>query len=189
MKHSTREEWLNDLAKRLNAAIFDKAMPKHYRVTCGWPSRGATSVKNKTLGQCFDSALSNDKAHELIVTMALDDPMRVADILAHEMVHAIVGTEHGHKKPFRDLALKIGLTGKMTATIAGDAFKHSVKPILKLIGKYPHAKLDYTTQKKQSTRLIKCECELCGYTVRTTRKWIEFGAPICPIDNQQMEIT
>jgi hypothetical protein len=30
--------------------------------------------------------------------------------------------------------------------------------------------------------LLKCECQACGYTVRTARKWLETaGAPLCPI--------
>ena len=42
---------------------------------------------------------------------------------------------------------------------------------------------------KQSTRLIKCECAECGYTMRTTTKWIEtLGAPLCPCNEQQMEV-
>lgn len=37
--------------------------------------------------------------------------------------------------------------------------------------------------KKQKTRMLKCECAECGYTVRTARKWLEqAGAPLCPIE-------
>ncbi|QOE32760.1 hypothetical protein CPT_Mano_028 [Achromobacter phage Mano] len=37
-----------------------------------------------------------------------------------------------------------------------------------------------TAKPKQSTRLIKCTCSSCGYTVRTTQKWLDVGAPHCP---------
>jgi hypothetical protein len=40
--------------------------------------------------------------------------------------------------------------------------------------------------KKQSTRMVKCECPDCGYIVRTTRKWLEEGAPICPCNKREM---
>jgi hypothetical protein len=33
---------------------------------------------------------------------------------------------------------------------------------------------------KQSTRLIKLTAACCGYTVRTTRKWVDQGYPLCP---------
>ena len=30
--------------------------------------------------------------------------------------------------------------------------------------------------------MIKCMCVECGYTVRTSSKWLAIGAPICPVD-------
>ena len=46
--------------------------------------------------------------------------------------------------------------------------------------------------KPQGTRLLKCECAVCGYTARTTAKWLNGpGAPICPEDggtHGQMEV-
>ena len=40
---------------------------------------------------------------------------------------------------------------------------------------------------KQGTRLLKCQCATCGYTVRVTRKWLGLaGPPICPTDNVRM---
>ncbi|MBO6507332.1 MAG: SprT-like domain-containing protein [Roseibium sp.] len=179
-----REAWLLRLASELDTKLFGEEMPV-YRVTCGWPSRGATSQKKRTIGQCFCPTASTDGTAELIVSMWLDDPMEVAATLAHEMIHAIVGIEAGHKGPFRALALQIGLEGKMTATTAGEAFKQTVQPILDELGPYPHAKLDPKSgPKKQSTRLIKAECG-CGYTVRVTRKWLEeVGAPLCPLHGE-----
>lgn len=39
----------------------------------------------------------------------------------------------------------------------------------------------YTTAPpKQTTRLRKAECGLCGYTVRVTQKWLDVGPPHCP---------
>lgn len=37
-----------------------------------------------------------------------------------------------------------------------------------------------TRPPKQTTRLKKAECSQCGYTVRVTAKWLEFGPPGCP---------
>jgi hypothetical protein len=35
--------------------------------------------------------------------------------------------------------------------------------------------------------MVKCECGDCGYTVRTSRKWLEeSGAPICPCNKKSM---
>jgi hypothetical protein len=33
---------------------------------------------------------------------------------------------------------------------------------------------------KQGTRMIKPTAACCGYTVRTTRRWLDEGYPLCP---------
>ena len=187
---TTREEWLRALADEMRP-MFDALgypIPTNIRFTCGWPSKGAGS-RNKTLGQCFSPEKSHDNTHEIIVGMSLSEPFRVADVLAHELIHAAVGVDAGHTGPFRTVAKAIGLEGKMTATTGGEAFKQSVAPMLEKVGDYPHATLDYSSIKKQSTRMIKCVCSECGYTVRVTRKWLLIGGePICPIDQVKMNI-
>ena len=157
----TREQWLIRLAReleRLFKRVGAPALPA-YRVTCGWPSRKALTRKNKVIGQCFDKSCSKDKTTELIISMYIDNETDAAQILAHEMIHASVGTKAGHGKPLRDVALAIGLAGKMTATIAGPEFLKWIKPVLKKIGKYPHATVDAAAAtKKQGTRMIKVAC-------------------------------
>jgi len=81
----------------------------------------------------------------------------------------------------------MGLEGKMTATTESESFVDYAKSVIAVIGEYPAGNINPIMIKKQTTRLVKCECDGCGYTVRTTRKWIEAaGAPICPTDNEQM---
>ena len=184
----TREEWLLKLSEKLEVLFSENnATLPSYRVTCSFPSKGGLSAKNRTIGQCWDSRASADQTHEVIVSITLDDPMKIAGVLAHELVHASVGVQHGHKAPFRKLALAIGLEGKMTATTESDAFKQRVQPWLNELGEYPHAKLDATNQKKQGTRLIKVQCSECEYNVRVVRKWLDVGNPICPTHNVAME--
>ena len=73
----------------------------------------------------------------------------------------------------------------MRATTPGDGFLGTIVPVLANAGPLPHARLDTggetTAPRKQATRMLKCECQACGYTVRTARKWLETaGAPVCP---------
>ena len=184
-----REEWLMSTGSRLLNTVFADngyTAPGDWRVTCGWPSRGAVSAAHKTIGQCFTPAQSGDGVSELIVSMAVDDPTEVLAILAHELAHFVVGCEHGHGAPFKRCALAIGLEGKMTATTPGEKFREMADGIVEEFGVYPHAKLDVSSRKKQTTRLLKCECPACGYTARVTRKWLEHGAPYCPVDQIAM---
>jgi hypothetical protein len=72
----------------------------------------------------------------------------------------------------------------MKATTEGDAFKKEIGcPVLKQLGKYPHAELSGGLSSgpgKQDTRLMKVYCPACDYKARITRKWIEVGVPTCP---------
>jgi hypothetical protein len=174
--------------------VFSKhgeSIPPNIRVAPGFPF-GA----RRAIGQCWPKAASRDGSFEIFISPVLDDPMRVAGVLAHELIHATVGTKAGHTGPFKRLALAIGLTGLMTATNEGDAFKRELAPILESLGPYPHAELDRWRRfcgpdgpdapglpagfKPQSTRMLKVMCQ-CGYTARVTLKWLNLaGPPHCP---------
>lgn len=191
-KTINREHWLERMGAELVERIEDTAkakMPK-FRISCGWPSRGGLSLKKPVIGQCWPGMVSKDGTHELFIAPTISDDTTVAGVVAHEMVHAIVGTKVGHRGPFVRVVYGIGLTGKPTATIPGEEFKEYVDPIIKKIGPYPHtAMVPSGKYKAQSTRLIKASCSDCGYVVRVTRKWVDsVGAPICPADMIAMDV-
>lgn len=193
-KYPTREAWLNAATKLIDERVFaplGHRVPKELRTTCGFPSKRALSLKNARIGECWDKSASNDAHVEVIISMKIDDPIKVLDIHTHELVHGIVGCACGHKGPFAKLARKAGLTGKLTATVAGPELMTKLTEIAKKLGDYPHARINAYAmdQKKQSTRLRKCQCDECGYVVRTTAKWIdEVGAPLCPCNSEPMTV-
>jgi hypothetical protein len=89
--------------------------------------------------------------------------------------------------PVRAGAAKKLLTDKMTATVETDEFNEWAAAVIERIGPYPAGAMSAMSRKKQTTRLLKCECESCGYTVRIARKWVdEAGTPICPSDMVSM---
>ena len=119
--------------------------------------------------------------------------MDVAHILAHELVHATLGPGYGHGPVFRKCATAIGLEGPMRSTVASAAFKRAMQPVLNRLGDYGHASLGGDAKvvgapKKQAARLLKVVCAwaTCDYTVRITRKWLDAGAPICPLHDKPM---
>ena len=184
--HTHREAWLGALTERFRdwfREVADYPLPPRIRLSCGFASRGALKGnRNTTLGQCWHGEASGDGAVEIFISPITADPLRVADILGHELIHAACGKEVGHKGMFRTLALEMGLEGKMTATVGGEHFRWLVRPWLEALGPYPHAELDAKAgPPKQATRLIKVSCGHCGYSVRITRKWLdEAGPPCCP---------
>jgi hypothetical protein len=192
MRRHNREAWLHAVAEALGDAFKQHGypIPAKVRLACGFPSIRGMAASRRRTGECWSDAQSADGHHEILISPVIADSLEVAAILAHELIHAAVGNKHGHKGPFRKLALAIGLEGKMPSTTAGEAFKRLAAPILDEVGPYPHAELSVggDDRKKQTTRLIKCECEGCGYIARVARSWLDTsGAPICPQCRKEME--
>jgi hypothetical protein len=214
-----RETWLEMLAL-LMAPRFTElgySLPK-FRLSIGFTSTGKDS---NAIGECWHNAASADKTFEILIRPDQAKPMDVAQVLAHELIHAAVGFDQGHTGAFRKVALALGLKPPMTATTAGLAFIEWCQPLIDQLPPLPHAKLSWsglglvggkkvpkdgpkvipkgsdewksTGPKKQPSRLLKAHCthsklvgvngeqEVCGYTVRVTKKWLEIGPPHCPL--------
>jgi hypothetical protein len=179
----TREEWLGRLTKALRPDFLEAGaeIPEAVRSTCGWPSQGAKAKKKRRIGECWGPKSSKDKHAEVFISPVLSNPTEVGETLVHELVHAAVGIEHGHKAPFRRVAVALGLEGKMTATYAGDALRDRLVTLTSKIGPYPHAKLTFSNKKADTNRQLKLQCPdpSCGYIARTSQKWIDVGCPTC----------
>jgi hypothetical protein len=183
---ATREEWLGAAAQAMRP-MFDAQGAADYprfRVSCGWPKGG----RGKTIGQAWHPKDSGDATSELFISPELDDAGRVLATLMHELVHAVVGNEAGHKGPFRKLAKGLGLEGKMTATVAGEALAADLLLLTGDLGPYPHAELSKLSVTKQGTRMRKVSCPKCGCIIRMTAKWLEeAGAPTCGCGGEMVE--
>ena len=187
-KHTTREAWLTAACGVLQP-LFGEAGVDEYpklRVSCGFP-KGARG--GHTIGQCWDPGVSADGTFELFISPEMVEVDRVLDILAHELVHAVVGIKAGHRGPFKKLATAIGLEGKMTATVASETLKDRLLHLSQRLGPYPHAAMKPGGGvKKQPTRMRKCECGECGYTLRATTKWLDVAVPDCPSCKLKMDV-
>lgn len=181
----TREEWLNRATVHLTELfeLNDLKVPIT-KISCGWPTKGAVSKRQRTLGQCFTKACSSAGVNEIFISPILSDSIRVLDVLTHELCHAVDNCVSAHGAGFKRMANCMGLEGKATATHAGDALKATFKRLITdELGDYPHQALDVSKgEKKQGTRLLKAVCPDCGYTIRLTKKWVDQGLPLCPID-------
>jgi len=187
MQTRLRDEWFAAALEGDDGlrADFEKAgyplTQAEIRISAGFPSRGARSRQSQRIGECWDSTAISDGICQIYVSPVLEDPARVLGVLVHELVHAAVGCKHGHKGPFRKAALALGLTGKMTATTEGPELLQRLATLSARLGPYPHAALDATGRKKQTTRMLKAECVPCAYIVRLSKKMIDhLGYPICP---------
>ena len=178
----SREAWLGRLvdALRPDFAGHGCPLPERIRVACGWPSRGGRAARRKTIGEAWSSRCSSDGAFETFLSPVMADPIEVGAVLVHELVHHAVGTDAGHRGPFRRLALAVGLKGPMRSTTAGDELRRRLHGIVEAIGPYPHAALNASDRKRQPTRMLKVGCAACGCVIRMTRQWIaSIGTPTC----------
>lgn len=196
--HGNRETWLHAASDMLDDQIREAVMsvtgdhvePVHHRIACAFPPgtrpKSDGTGGNRVIGLCMYGQCSRDGATELLISPVIDSPRRALDILAHEKIHKYL-PGHGHDKVFAAVATLIGLAGKPTATVAGEAFTQWADEMLAELGHYPHGRVTLTGRKKQTTRLVKVLCpDLCtDMPLRITRKWLDAGmAPLCPCCEQ-----
>lgn len=201
---NNRETWLFELAEFMKPEFEAHGKPiPPFRVGTGFTSGGQYCNAG---GECWNKSVSADGHYEIFIMPDRIDVMEIAAILCHELIHAAVGLQEGHKGEFAVMMGKLGLLRPYTMSKPGPKFIAWVQPKLDQLGPIPHAALRFSrvkgtpapvegdteeatdesekpssnAKKKQSTRMLKACCEECGYTVRLSKKWaLELGAE-CP---------
>ena len=186
----TREAWLLFAVGHI-APIFNEAgyaVPR-VRVACAIP---ATSKRGSAVGQCWPTTRSEDLVNEIYISPVHSDPVEVLDTLTHELVHAVDDCQHRHGKEFKEIALAVGLQGKMREASAGPQLRLRLQSIATVmiteLGPYPHAKLSVGGAMYESSRKpARAECPRCKFKVSMLRNHLKIGPPICPKDMLPME--
>ena len=179
-KIKTREEWLNVvLHKHVASRLRIKAgvdLPKDCKVSVGFPGGGSAM---KRIGECWPRVRSSLGVNEIFLNPSMKDVRVLVATLVHEAIHAADDCASGHKGMFRRTALAVGLEGKMTSTVAGPQLADWIESVIEAMPPFDYGSLNLDGRKKQGTRMVKVTCMDCGYTLRTTQKWIEVGLPTC----------
>jgi hypothetical protein len=195
--HTSREAWLQaaidlfrPLFQDLQATIRSEfpnrypdaktTLPRKVRVHIG-EVQGGRGKRRKVLGLSYAITTAADGVPAVGLNGNMEDPSQVLDVLCHELIHVAIGNDKGHGHLFAVCAKAMMLDGKPTATFGSAEFKKWAQGALKKLGRLDHAKMTWAG-KVQGTRMIKVQCPCCGYTVRTTRKWLEIAIPECPDD-------
>lgn len=174
-----REAWLTQAAD-IFTTWFGVEIPP-FRVSVGWP--GGRSKKSITRGQCWPTTSAEDGVAQVFISPGWADSETILAVLLHEMVHVADDCQSGHKKGFSAIAKPLGFTPKWTSSDnRTDELSERLRGVIEQIGEFPSAAIVQgvaaDTPKKQSTRMLKVTCP-CGYTVRTSQKWIDVGLPTC----------
>jgi hypothetical protein len=163
------------------------------------------------IGECWVAEASSRGYVEVFISPVLDQVAGIQGVLVtlrHELVHA--AGRRGHGKEFKTLAVELGLSGPMTATVASPELLDFVNwTLLPQLGQYPHGAITGRGEilvppsepgdkpiilrpddrpKKQSTRMLKAECPECGYTIRLSKRWADVGLPSCPTDGAALAL-
>jgi hypothetical protein len=181
-----REEWLLRALEELiplfqgaGIELPDKAL---IRASCGWPSRGGLPrgiAKSCNVGETWANDCVDGGSWQVFVSPRIAHGFQALEVLVHELIH-VAYPKAGHRVRFKRAAYAVGLAGKATATHAGPALAEKLQAVVDQLGPYPNPEIKPVLKpKKQTVRMRKAECPGCGYTIRTTAKWLEKGLPIC----------
>jgi hypothetical protein len=183
-KNPTREQWLQAAASELTGWIgehWSRVVPRVW-ISVGWPQGGE---KAHRIGECWAGSKSADgRCHIFIAPDQVDGTAKkglqhILETLLHEMIHATVGVDCGHRGNFAKAARACGLGGKMTATEIGtrelQVFFNRTR---RKLGTYPHAKLRRPPPRGKrgvGSRLRLYECK-CPIKIRVARDPWDFDA-------------
>lgn len=179
---TNREAWLNQIAQQMAPRFEAMGFPlPAFRASVGWPSTA------QALGECWDRRVSGDGHFEIFINPGRADSEGIACTLAHELIHAAVGLQEGHKGKFAAVALELGFARPLTHASATTPEKLAewVRPIIEQVGNIPHAAITMrrdpgvtvkpgvgivpkeagegeaprsSRPKTQTTRMRKCQC-------------------------------
>jgi len=197
---ATREAWLHRAIEmfRDRFTMVGLELPETIHVSVGF-GYGVRAESKFILGQTWARRTSADGHNHVFIGPMQGDPASMLTTLLHELIHVADDCKSGHRGAFAEAATRLGFEGPMTQTPPSVALAAELAVMAAELGEFPHAALEVDRAKipavpvpegapqppiatgpaKQGTRMIKLTAP-CGYTVRTTRKWVETGLPMCP---------
>lgn len=188
--HTTRELWTAALVDAMRPTFQERGypLPANIRATIAFTSQG---WRGKRRGECWLPEASADGAVEIMVHLCETDPVRILNILTHELCHAAQGKianergkpkqAGGHGRIWKEVAAALDLKPAMKTNAKGkevEQWQYALgdanglwgtwaKPLLEAAGAMPHAALAEFVKKekdaaKQSARMLKFKHQDCG---------------------------
>lgn len=133
----TREEWLLEAIEILRPDLQHTApLPQNIQIVTKWPSDIPPEEKRYTIGLYTEAPDYSG----IFIAPRINDGLEVLEILVHELIHASIGSKHGHDDMFLIIAARTGLwtvAGKMTSTMANPKLRIRLNEISNMLGTYP----------------------------------------------------
>jgi hypothetical protein len=205
----TRENWLHAAIDMLRPMFVQIGfpIPERIHVSVGFSSRGRGGENSTIRGESWKRIASADGANHVFISPEIDDTATVLAVLMHELVHAALDNEDGHKGRFAEAVTRLGMTKPFTTATPDTALAAELIVMAAELGDYAHAKLDALGARKlvpvgqaptgggrivtgpatQTNRHIKVSCAAHPeYSVRASRTVLEMGMPSCGICGGEM---
>jgi hypothetical protein len=201
-RFATREEWLRAAIEVFRPwfSLINEPLPAKIRISCGWGASGARAENSVILGVTLRRDLSADEVSEIFISPEDADAVSMLETVLHELIHVRDNIASGHRGEFIRLAKAFGFTKPWTETPPSSELRPILQAIAWDLGAYPGARVVIPSRRSltlapfasggpikitsagggQTNRHILCTCPIDGYQVRTTKKWIEVGLPMCP---------
>ncbi len=182
--HVMRESWLHSAVNELRPYFekFGYTLPDKMRGSISFTSGGKKGVS----GEIWHPAASADQHYEIIIKIDRDDPLEILTILFRQLVRSLLPSSVKFGKEFREIALRLGLEGKMREATPTPLLREHLIRVAATLGPLPHGRLDYNLRpealKKPGIRMLKAECAVCAYSIHVLPKFAKQGLPNCPVD-------
>ena len=191
----SREEWLRQAVVAMLPLLEEVKLsldPSIVPVSVGFPK--VSHGKGDAIGVCHvkGACPTDDRLRPIFISPVLHDPvMEILPTLLHEMVHAALPPEAGHRKPFADAVKALGLAGKPTHTFLeyGTFLHQLLSDLANHLGPYPHVAMAQSRKPgtKKWVRMVSPEDP--SYRVDILLDTLEeHGAPRDPWGNE-MEVS
>lgn len=202
----TREAWLHRFTEAVRPWFEGRGypLPTNVHLSVGFPVGGGRESK-AVPAQVLHSSLSADGVNHVFISPQLGDTSEVARVLLHMLIHVALDCEDGHTGRYSEIAVMFGFDTPMDKGVCSPGLAVDLMTIADTLGPYPHGVVDVAKLRsrrpasqlvevgtvgtvrltsgppKQDNRWVFLTCEKHGGSYRTSRKWLELGAPLCGV--------
>lgn len=170
---TTREGWLQAALVRITAGFPVRAeLPESVRVSVGYPLNRGEVIEH------YRGEDSDGGAIEIFVSPTLADARTICRALAKEA--GLISMGRDVTGPDLNALL---MRADMVAGTMPD-YPHTPLRGLGVPVPAPVVPVPEPAAPPGSvgSRYLLVKCEVCGYTLRATRKWLTVKVPVCPVD-------
>jgi hypothetical protein len=136
----TRENWLRDAVKKFRTLIEEVSgiVVPDVRVSMGY---GGIRYERDVAAVCYRRDADEFGLNQIFISPAHGNAVKVLESLLHELIHAALDNEDGHKGRFAEYAVRLGFDGPFTVTPASPGLKDELELLAIELGAFPHGKL------------------------------------------------